>query len=152
MKNVQHLLILAFAASLVACSSGTTTSPTPSNYTGVFSGSFTNTPDTQSGSMTLNIAENIDGTAVNGNMIFDSERENCLVNATISESTINGFSITIIADQSTSSRSGSSTTDGSINIQLTQSNSGNNLDGTYVTTGNQCSNSTGSGVLSLVRG
>ncbi len=150
MKKINPLLI-AFVVALTACSSGTTVSPIPISFTGVYVGTFNNTPDTQSGTITLNIAENADGTEVSGNMIFDSERENCLVNAVISSSSISGFSISITADQSESNRSGSTVTEGSINMQMTQSNNGNNLDGTYVTSGNQCSNPTGSGVVNLVR-
>ncbi len=40
---------------------------------------------------------------------------------------------------------------GNLNIQLAISNNGNTLSGTYVTTGNVCSNSTGSGDMTLNR-
>lgn len=152
MKKTNSVLIAFVAAiALTACSSGTTVSPTPISFTGVYIGTFKNTPDTQSGTLTLNIAESADGTQVTGNMIFDSEREACLVNAVISSSSISGFSISITANQSESNSSGSTVTTGSINMQMTQGNNGNSLDGTYVTSGNQCSNSTGSGVVNLVR-
>jgi len=40
---------------------------------------------------------------------------------------------------------------GNLNIQLAISNNGNTLSGTYVTTGNICSNSTGTGDMTLNR-
>ena len=152
MKRLISLITaLVLTSTLIGCSSGTTVSAIPVSLTGIFTGTFTNTPDTQSGTITLNLAESVDGTTVSGNIIFDSEKENCLINAVISDGIISGFSVTLNADQSTTSRSGSTTTSGTINIQLTQSNNGNNLDGTYVTSGQNCSNSTGSGTMSLSR-
>lgn len=42
-------------------------------------------------------------------------------------------------------------TDGTLNMQLTISNNGNSLSGTYTTTGNVCSNNSGAGTMSFSR-
>ncbi|HAU68653.1 MAG: hypothetical protein P8I38_01325 [Arenicella sp.] len=152
-KSNSVLLALVIAFTMTACSSGTTVSPEPINLTGLYKGTFTNTDENSTGTITLNIAESIDGTTVSGNIIFESDDTNCLSNGPIT-GTISGFSLALTADQINSNESGSTVSTGTLSAQLTQSNNGNNLDGTYVTAntvGLVCSNQSGSGTMNLVR-
>ncbi|MEO0367701.1 MAG: hypothetical protein AAF197_02830 [Pseudomonadota bacterium] len=144
----KNLLVVLLTLFLTACSSGTTVAPIPFNLTGLWVGTFENTPGTQMGSVTFNLAQATDTTVVTGNFIFESDIENCLANGVITDGTVTGFSVSISATISSSTADA----DDTWNLQLTQSNNGSSLDGTYVTTGgNICSNSTGSGTISLTR-
>ena len=149
MKNKLLSLVYVglFCAALSACSSGTTVSPIPVSITGLYTGTFENASGTLNGTATFNLVQGTDGTSVSGNAIFDSEDANCLVNGTITSGTINGFSITLEVSQA----SAATNTSGSVNVQLTQSNNGNNLDGTYVSNSSNCSSESGSGTISLTR-
>lgn len=136
-RGFRASLAVALACFIAACSSGTTVSDAPISFSGVFAGTFENTPGTQSGTLTINMVESTDGTSVTGTVIFDSERANCLLNGTISSSSISGFSISIVV--------------GDVTFQLSQSSDGNTLSGSYVSAGAACSNSTGSGSVTLTR-
>lgn len=189
MKNIVLALIAALLVS--ACSSGSTATELPQNVTSTFLGSYQNTPNTQSGTITLDIQESTGG-AVSGNIIFVSAgNNNCLTNTTVS-GTSSGFNLNLSGDQSgevftttitTTSASGSTststrtsrtgqvgtesftnsdgsarsetttveTTSGTLNMQFSISNGGNNLGGTYIVDGNVCSNQTGSGTMTLTK-
>lgn len=190
---------------MVGCSSGTTVSDLPSNVTSRFVGTFVNTPNTQNGTVTLDLSE-ING-SVSGNAIFESSGGNCLKNATVS-GTNTGFNMALEAAQSTSEFTITTTTDrpglatgevdvdgnpvlgprritvtvrtsstgtpgtttttssdgtittvvtsesalgGTLRMQFAVSNNGNTLGGTYLVEGDTCSNSTGSGTMTLNR-
>lgn len=157
MKNIILSLLLVVFVS--ACSSGSTVADLPDNITGTYSGAFENTAGTESGTMTLNIIESETG-VVTGNIIFETQdnEENCFVNGSISGTT-SSFNVVLTANQSfevtvtTVSGTVVSTTnfDGTIEYLLTQSNRGRNLTGSYITTGNICSNFTGAGTVEFVR-
>ena len=124
-KSNSLLLALVIAFTMAACSSGTTVSPEPINFTGLYKGTFNNVDQNSTGTITLNIAESIDGTTVSGNIIFESEDRNCLSNGSIT-GTISGFALALTAEQVNSNESGSTVNTGTLSAQLTQSNNGNN--------------------------
>ncbi len=195
MKNL--LFVLSIAMLAAGCSSGTTVADLPSNVTNSFRGTFSNTPGSQSGTVIIDI-QDVDGT-VTGNIIFESDDDNCLRNSSVS-GTSTGFNLNLTADQegqrsqvtiterepndengnegalvselvflTTTTNQGTfvttlgngniitrvvaapEDTSGTLNMQLTITNSGNTISGTYTTTGNVCSNSTGSGTMRLNR-
>lgn len=158
MKNIALSLIFLF--SLAACSSGTTVADTPFNITGLYNGVFENTAGTEMGTITLNIIEDETSGIISGNIIFEVEdsQQTCFVNGSISGTT-SAFSVILTANQSfevtvtTVSGTVVSTTefDGTIDYILSQSNDGRNLSGTYITTGNICSNFTGAGTVGFTR-
>jgi len=137
MKNL--ILALAMTLLLAACSSGSTVAPLDANLSGVFIGSFENTDGNQSGTATFNLSQIAEATGLTGNAIFDTNTVNtCLVNGTLTMSTNNGTSATIVI--------------GNTNFQLAISNSGNTLSGTYVTTESEtCSSGSGAGTITLDR-
>ena len=94
MKNTA--LFLALAILMVGCSSGTTVSDLPSNVTSRFVGTFVNTPNTQNGTVTLDLSET--NGVVTGNIIFESAGANCLKNSTVS-GTNTGFNMNLEAAQ-----------------------------------------------------
>ena len=207
MKN--NALLIAFAILMVGCSSGTTVSDLPQNVTSRFVGTFVNTPNTQTGTVTLDLSETAG--VVNGNVIFQSAGANCLRNATVSGSNT-GFNMNLTAEQISrlytieiterepdiptfddmgvqtgttagpivSQRTVMSSTgtvgttistlsnnnvvtrvtsvqdvSATLTMQFAVGNSGSSLNGTYVVTGDTadstCSNSTGSGTMTLNR-
>lgn len=143
MKNI--FLALAVALLTSACSSGTTVADLPANVTGRYLGTFQNTPDTQSGTIALTIAE-ADGGVVTGNIIFESDGDNCLGNNVVT-GTSTGFQLALTSPQEGEGEDAA----GVLNMQFTISNSGNNLGGSYVVTGETCSDGTGSGLMTLRR-
>ena len=204
MKN----LFLAFLSVLTisACSSGATVTEAPANVTSRFQGTFQNTPNTQSGTVVIDIIEDTGG-GISGNIIFESNGSNCLRNAQISGNS-SGFNMNLSAPQAallfttlvtvteadteetdpltmivtvtpgavistrtvlsnagvvgTSTRTLSngdietrattqSNVTGELSITFAISNAGSTLGGTYVVTGESCSNSTGSGSMNLSR-
>ncbi|MFT7526440.1 MAG: hypothetical protein ACI9LY_001587 [Arenicella sp.] len=189
MKNIVLALIATLLVS--ACSSGSTATELPQNITSLFTGTYQNTPGTQSGTMTLDIVEDTAG-GVTGNLIFvPAGNNNCLTNTPVS-GTSNGFNLSLTGDQSgevftttitTTSTSGSTSTttttsrtgqvgtesftnsdgsarsevtsvvntSGTLNMQFSISNDGNNLGGTYIVDGDTCSNQTGSGTMTLTK-
>lgn len=157
MKNLAFSLALILI--LAACSSGSTVADTPFNVTGLFSGEFENTSGSRQEGIILNIAEDQNNNIV-GNIIFETDPNDpssCAINSPISGST-SGFSVMLEAEVedgiSVTDADGNTTTSsgGSILYQLTQSNSGRTLSGTYVTTGiEECSNASGSGTLVVNR-
>jgi len=88
--------MITLAILTIGCSSGTTVSDLPSNVTSRFVGTFVNTPNTQNGTVTLDLAET-DG-SVSGNVIFESSGSNCLKNATVSGNNT-GFNMNLTAEQ-----------------------------------------------------
>ena len=189
MKNIVLALIAVLLVS--ACSSGSTATELPQNVTSLFRGTYQNTPGTQTGTITLDIVENVAG-AVTGNIIFVATgNNNCLTNAPVT-GTSSGFNLSLTGDQSgeiftttiTTTSAGGSTstttrtsregrvgtesftnsdgssrsetttvedTSGTLNMQFSISNNGNNLGGTYIVDGDTCSNATGSGTMTLTR-
>jgi hypothetical protein len=95
MKN----LFLAFLSALTisACSSGSTVTESPANVTSRFQGTFQNTPNTQSGSVIIDIIEDASG-GISGNIIFQASGNNCLRNAPISGNS-SGFNMNLTAPQ-----------------------------------------------------
>jgi len=195
MKKV--LFVLSIAMLAAGCSSGTTVADLPSNVTSRFSGTFQNTPNTQSGGVTIDI-QDVDG-VVSGNIIFNAGGDNCLRNSTVTGNS-SGFNLTLTAEQAgqrsqvtlterepntpegaegalvsetvffvVGGAQGTSITTlsngniltrvtdapmetmGTLNMQFTIANGGNDLNGTYTTTGDICSNQTGSGTMNLSR-
>ena len=190
MKNI--LLVLLAASLVTACSSGTTVSPSPSNVTQLFQGTFQNNPGTESGTVTLNIVDDGNG-GITGNISFSASPNPCLRNGTVTGDT-SGFNINFVVNQdrtvftitttvteinsdgttgdvTTTIRTASSGTVGTVmtttstetrqvitasqdltgdlNAQIAISNNGSTLSGTYVVSGNACSNQTGTGTMNL---
>lgn len=119
---------------LAACSSGTSVSDEPDNLTGVYTGTFENLENTDSGTVVLNLVEDNAG---NFSGIAQFPDSLCLINSTITSGTSTGFSIQLILADLT--------------IQLNSDNEGN-LSGTYTytaTTGELCSNASGSGSINV---
>ena len=150
MKNIG--LSLALLLLLASCSSGTTVADTPFNITGVYLGEYENISGSIEDTLTLNIVEDQSG-IITGNILFNFEENDrasvCGTNSTVDGSTT-GFTVQF-------SVGGSAATDvsagsGGISYQLTQSNSGRTLSGTYVNTGlPECSNASGSGTVTFTR-
>jgi len=136
MKNLA--LALAMTVLLAACSSGSTVAPLDVSLSGVFTGSFENTPETQDGTATFNLSQAAGSDDVTGNALFDTNTTNtCLLNNTLT-GTNNGASVSI--------------TVGDSNFQLAISDNGNTLSGTYVTADSAtCSNGSGAGTITLTR-
>lgn len=156
MKNIiLSLLLITFVS---ACSSGSTVADTPFNVTGIYTGTYENTDGSQSGSFTLNIVEDETSGAIVGNILFESDDDSCFVNGSVTGST-SSFSVFLEADQSFQVTEISPSfgvverTDfeGSISYVLTQSNNGNTLSGTYISTTDLCSNFTGAGTVQINR-
>ena len=187
MKKI--LLVLSIALLAAGCSSGTTVSDVPSNVTSRYTGTFNNTPGSQSGTVIIDI-QDVNG-VVSGNIIFQSSGDNCLRNSTVS-GTSTGFNLALSADQTgqrnsvtieerepgengaqgalvssvtfliasgvegtvvtelgngniqTRITSAPQETSGTLDMQFTVGGGGSTLSGTYTTTGNVCSNQTGS--------
>ena len=143
MKNLA--LALATTLTLAACSSGSTIAPIPEdfNFTGVYTGSFENTEGTQGGEATFNLAEAENLGVITGNAIFSTfetdTTNTCLFNNLVDAGADNGNTVTL--------------TVGATTFQLTVSNNGNTLSGTYVTldTVATCSNGSGAGTITLNR-
>jgi len=146
MKNIALTIVLALV--LAACSSGSTVADIPFNVTGTYFGEYENSTNMRDGTFTLNIAEDQAGN-INGTIIYDKDPLDafaCEINSVVSGDT-SGFSVRIVADVN----AGENAT-GTITFQLTQSNSGNNLNGSYVSTGiDVCSNGSGSGTVTMTR-
>ena len=156
MKKI--LLSFALLVTLASCSSGTTVADTAFNLTGIYFGQFQNQSGSRQETLTLNIAEDDTGTIV-GNIIFNTDENDpssCAINSVVSGTT-SGFSVQITAEVDTEiivDADGAETeaVTGEIVYQLTQSNSGQTLTGTYVSTGIEgCSNASGSGTIVLNR-
>lgn len=174
MKNIALSLFLVLFVS--ACSSGTTVADTPFNITGLFQGVYQNSTGARTGSFLLNIVEDDSGT-VTGNLIFDEDGSGCTFNGTITGST-SGFSAALTLDIATGEFieetveetvetvddvTGVVTStvvenivlvavEGQTIYQLTQSNTGNSLTGTYTSADiPDCSNASGSGTVSITR-
>ena len=165
MKNI--ILALFLAVTVSACSSGSSVADTPFNITGVYNGTFvsnTNDDTRNSGEFTLNIAEDNAGN-VSGNIIFANAGGNvdngCVFSGLVNGDT-SGFSVALTVDVP----SGTIVTvvdmdgnpvdvdisSGEINYQLTQSNNGNTLTGTFVSQNlASCSNFSGSGSVDINR-
>ncbi len=140
-KLATALIFSVFATVLVGCSSGGSSAPEPpQNISGQFSGNWENTPGSEEGSAVFNLSQVVNSDAVTGNVIFDSNgRNSCLLNNRVT-GTVSGFNVSL--------------TVGNTNFQLTLSNGGNTLSGTYVqtTSTNTCSGETGSGTITVNRG
>lgn len=139
MKNIA--LTLALTILLAACSSGggSTVVELPNNLTGVFNGTYESQNGDDSGSITLNLAQPLDGTDLTGVVTVDADVPGvCLGNGAIDEGSISGFSASITAGQA----------EGTVVFQLTFDNE-NTLTGTYVAS--DCSNATGAGSITVSR-
>ena len=161
MKNI---ILSLFTLLLVsACSSGSTVADTPFNVTGLFQGEFENTSGSRRSTFTLNIVEDVDSGDISGNLIFADEGDDdsgCTFNGLVTGSTA-GFSVALVASVSGINEDPEvdengdpveQTVSGTINYQLTQSNSGNRMTGTYVTIGlGSCSNASGAGSVVINR-
>ena len=135
-------LVLALALTMTACSSGSTVADAPpANITGLYSGNYISSNERDEGNMTLNISEdtndNISGTF---QVAFNEEDQSCLTNGPIASGSADGFSISITVTQ----------TNGTLIFQLTNNGAGQ-LAGTYVSTGEGCSNPSGSGNVTFMR-
>ncbi|MBX2848767.1 MAG: hypothetical protein KTR16_10625 [Acidiferrobacterales bacterium] len=156
MKNIIVSLILL--VSVAACSSGSTVAEVPFNVSGIYNGTFENTDGTQSGSFTLNIVEDESTGAILGNIIFETEDNTCFVNGSVTGST-SSFSVFLEADQTFQVTEISPSFGvvertefgGTISYVLTQSNNGNTLAGTYISTVDLCSNFSGAGTVQINR-
>lgn len=95
MKNI--LFVLSIAMLAAGCSSGTTVADLPSNVTSRFVGTFNNTPGSQNGTVIIDV-QDVNG-VVSGNIIFESDGDNCLRNATV-DGQSTGFNLNLTADQS----------------------------------------------------
>lgn len=140
MKNIA--LTIAFTFLLAACSSGggSTVVELPNNLTGVFTGTYESQNGDDSGSITINLAQPLDGSPdLSGVVTVDADVPGvCLGNGAITAGTVSGFSASITAGQE----------EGSVTFQLTFDNE-NTLTGTYVASG--CSNATGAGSITVSR-
>lgn len=122
MKNL--FLALTFTMLAAGCSSGTTVADLPSNVTNSFRGTFQNTPGTQSGTVIIDVQDV--GGVVSGNIIFQSDDDNCLRNNAVS-GTSTGFNLNLTADQSgreftsvlTTREKDAETTDANGNVTVT---------------------------------
>ena len=165
MKNIILSLFLAMTVS--ACSSGSSVADTPFNITGVFNGTFvsnTNDNTRSSGEFTLNIAED-DAGNVSGNIIFANAGgnvDNSCVFSGLVEGSTSGFSVaidatvpggtTVTVDDEDGNPMEVDISGAQINYQLTQSNNGNTLTGTFVSQNlARCSNFSGSGTVDINR-
>lgn len=146
---MKHFLAALFVlVTITACDTSSTTSggmdlKDEPVVTGNYSGTFSNTSGSQEGDVRLTLVEN-SGQSVSGNIIFDASGRNCLSNAQIS-GTVVGLNLSIIAEIVSSSGSGT------LAVELSISEDRNRLSGTYVTSGDACSNSTGAGTMEFTR-
>ena len=160
MKNIILSLLLLLTVS--ACSSGSSIADDPFNITGLFEGVYeinaspTSTDVRNTGLFTLNIVEAPESGLLSGNILFrnglNAVNNGCIFNGQISGAT-SGFtaSLTISVPDGTTDDNGD-TVSGSITYQLTQSNNGNTLTGTYTSNGlTSCSNFSGSGTVDINR-
>lgn len=139
MKKLLTILSISFV--LAACSSGSSVSETPPNITGTWTGTFSNSAGSDSGTITLNLTQIVDSLTVTGiAIILDSD---CLTNGSVS-GTVNGFKTTLNVTQATDPVS---------NLQMELTIDGNNtMSGNYVTdaAGNGgCSTGSGAGTVQL---
>lgn len=134
MKNTA--LTICLALFLAACSSGSSVSQTPPTITGLFVGPFESNNGRENGTLTMNLAEDTTTGNITGNLIveFNEEDPSCITNSLVT-GTVTGFNVALAATD--------------VTFQLTAS--GNTLNGTYVSTGQGCSNNSGSGTISLSR-
>lgn len=158
MKNILLSLLLVLLVS--ACSSGSTVADTPFNITGLFSGTYeSNSSPTindvrTSGRFTLNIVESDSG-VISGNILFENDlnviNNGCVFNALVNGFT-SGFSVALTAEVPEGETFEGEAVVGQVDYQLTQSNSGNTLTGTYIATNLQnCSNFSGAGTVTINR-
>ncbi len=141
-KLATALLIPALATILIGCSSGGSSStPEPQNVSGTFNGTWGNTPGTQNGTASFNLSQPLNSSEITGNVLFDSNGTNtCLISVAVT-GLVQGFGVSLEA--------------GNTMFQLTLSDGGNTLSGSYVQGGTPstgCSGQTGSGTITLTRG
>lgn len=141
MKKLTFALLLPLLIVVIAgCSSGSSSTQEEQNITGLFRGPFKSSNDQDEGVMILNLAHDEESDKVQGTIQFEFNIDDptCLKNGTI-EGDVNGASVRLTSDIG----------GGVLTMQLTIDNS--SLRGTYVTSGDPCSNFSGSGSIVLNR-
>lgn len=133
MKKLALMFVMTLF--LTACSSGNTVSDEPINLTGNYFGEFENQEGNDEGTVILDLVEDTDGNFSGIAQFIDS---GCLLNGTVTSGFTSGFNVSLVIDQE----------GGSITLQLVSDNAGN-LNGTYITSGETCSNESGTGSISL---
>jgi len=138
MKNIA--LALCITLLLAACSSGSSVAEIPPNISGLYRGEFESSNERDAGTMIMNLAQDTSDDSIQGTLQFEFTETDltCLINSTI-EGTIDGFAVRLESPQG----------GGMITFQMTASDTA--LTGTYVTSGEPCSNFSGSGSITLTR-
>lgn len=140
MKNIALTICLTLL--LAACSSGNSVSDSPPSLTGLYRGEFSSSNELDEGVMILNLVQS-ETDSISGTVQFEFSKTDltCLRPSIVTEanSSITGFSVRIESAQGT----------GLLTLQLTLN--GDILSGTYVTSGEPCSDFSGSGSITLTR-